>query len=155
MGRQNRASGPYVAPIKSDGTLQTDEKGRGNYTLTSGTTYYYPLGGAGAPLIGAHVQWDASIVITSITVEDSNFGDDEAPITSSTAGDWIDEDPSTAFVGLVGAGATATNGVVAVTGGAAGGAMFHIANSGARRTRLKVVVGATGGVLRAAAWGKD
>lgn len=152
--RAPRAGGPYIQPIKSDGTLAVEATGRGKYTLTSGTTYYAIIGGPDAFTLSAHVQWDASIIITSVTVEDCNFGMSDASDYSSTAGDWIDEDPTTAFVGLVGAGASHTNGVVAVTGGAAGGAMLHVADTGSIRTRLKIVVGGTGGVIRIAASGK-
>lgn len=148
----------YITPIKSDGTVQTQsatEFGRGAFTLTAGTTYYFPLGGQDSPVLSAHLQHDASIVITSVTVEDCNFPESDVESYSSTAGEWIDEDPSTAFVGVVGTATSATNGVVAVTGGTAGGAMWHIADTGARRTRLKVVVGATGGEVRVAQWAKE
>lgn len=148
----------YVQPIKSDGTYQTEsatEFGRGAYTLSSGTTYYYPIGGADSPVTSAHVQWDAAIVITSITIEDCNMQPADVTDYSATAGEWIDEDPSTAFVGTVGSGASVTNGVVANSGGAAGGCMFHVADNGARRIRLKVVVAGTGGELRVSAWGKE
>lgn len=148
----------FITPIKSDGTVQTEsatEFGRGSYTLATGVTYYYPLGGQDALDVSAHLQWDASIIITSITVEDSNMPDSEVTWYSSTAGEWIDEDPSTAFVGTVGAGVTVTAGVTAVAGGALGGAMYHVSDTAARRTRIKVVVGATGGEMRVASWGKQ
>ena len=146
----------YITPIKSDGTEQVasaSEFGRGTFTLAAGT-YYYPLGGQDSPVQSCHFQWDATIAITSITVEDCNMPESEVPNYSTVAGAWIDEDPSTAFVGTVGAGTTVTNGVVAHTAGAAGGCMFHIADTGARRTRLAVVVG-TEGDIRCSAWGKE
>lgn len=115
-------------------------------TLLLSTTYYYNLMGNDSPLSAVHIKWDASIVITSIVVEDSCIP--EAALGSTTAGDWIDEDPTTAYVGSVGAGVTVTNATVAVAGGAAGGAMYHLGNDGALKKRLKVVVGGTGGVLR-------
>lgn len=165
MGRRTTSTS-FVTPIKSDGTTETEdatEFGLGSYTLASGTTYYYPLGGADSPFISAHVQWDASIVITSITVEDCNFPEPrglaqatgEVAWHDDAAGQWIDEDPSTAFVGSDGAGVTVTNGVVAVAGGAQGGCMIHVTDTAARRTRLKVVVGGTGGELRVATWSKE
>lgn len=151
-----RASGSgYVQPIKSDGTLAVAAGKRGYYTLTLGTTYYIPLGGGDAPLHSAHVQWDSGIVITTITVQDSNMLDSEVSYYSSTAGDWVSEDPTTAFVGTEGAGVTITNGVVAVAGGAAGGGMFHLADTGANRTRLEIVVGGTGGTIRVGRAGKQ
>lgn len=148
----------YVQPYKSDGVQQTEsatEFGRGTYTLASSSTYLFPIGGADSPVTSAHCQWDAAIVITSITVEDCNMHTTEVTDYSTTAGHWIDEDPTTAFVGVVGAGVSQTNGVVAATGGALGGCMFHIADNGARRLRLKVVVAGTGGEFRCAAWGKE
>lgn len=157
MGR-HPASTSYVTPFVTTGTEQAQsaaEFGRGTFTLLTGVTYFFPLGGQDAPFISAHCQWDASIVITSITVEDCDFTEADIPWYSDNAGEWIDEDPSTAFVGTKGAGVTVTSGVVAVAGGAIGGCMFHIADSGARRTRLKVVVGGTGGEMRVATWGKE
>ncbi len=155
MSRAPRAGGTYVTPITAAGVEATAAPGRGNYTLVLGTTYVFMLGGPDATVISAHFQWDASIVITSLTVEDCNMPETEASDYSTTAGDWIDEDPSTAFVGVVGAGVSHTAGVATATGGALGGCMFHIADTGARRTRIKVVVGATGGVLRCAAHAKE
>lgn len=148
----------YITPIKSDGTVETEDDatfGRGGFTLASGTTYFYPIGGQSAEVSAVHVQWDAAIILTSVTVEDSNFPESDVAHHSVAAGDWIDEDPTTAFVGTVGAGVTVTNGVVAVAGGQQGGAMFHVADTGSRRTRLKVVVAGTGGNVRVAAWGKE
>lgn len=154
MSRQTRGGGPYITPLKSDGTEAVAAGARGSFTLTSGTTYLFMLGGPDAPIVSAHFIWDAAIILTSLTVEDSNFSESEVSNFSTTAAEWIDEDPSTAFVGTVGAGVTVTNGVVAVAGGAAGGCMFHVADTGAYRTRVRVVVGGTGGVMRACSFGK-
>lgn len=147
----------YIAPVTSGGiVLAGDGVGRYRHTLSSGSTYYYPLPDwPQLATLSAHVQWDASIILTSITIEDSNFALVDAPNHSSVAGDWIDEDPGTAFVGTVGAGASQSSGVVAVAGGAAGGCMFHVGGSGSARIRLKVVVAGTGGVVRVAAGGRS
>jgi len=167
MGRRTTSTS-YITPIKSDGTVETEdgtEFGRGSYTLASGTRYFYVIGGADAPFNSIHFQWDASIIITSLTVEDCNFppvargdgagGAGDVSDFSVAAGDWIDEDPSTAFVGTVGAGVTVTSGVVAVAGGAQGGCMFHVVDTGARRTRVNMLVGGTGGEARCAVWAKE
>jgi hypothetical protein len=128
--------------------------------LLSGTTYYIPIGGAASTVQSAHCKWDASIVITSITVEVSNFriqNDNDPNPTDSAgdAGDWIPYTPSSgAYVAVTGAGVTATGAVVAATGGAAGGCFYDIGNLGARRARLAVVVGGTGGRFRVASHGK-
>ena len=88
------------------------------------------------------------------TVEDCCFAPIEVSDHNTVAGTWLAEDPTDAFVATDGAGTTATNGVVAVAGGTAGGAMWHV-DTAARRTRLKVVVGGTGGEVRVATWGKE
>lgn len=157
MGRRT-ASTSYITPYNTAGTEQVQsavEFGHGSFTLVNGTDYFYPLGGQDSAFISAHVQWDASVVITSITVEDCDFPERDVAWYSDNSGEWIDEDPSTAFVGSDGAGVTVTNGVVAVAGGAQGGCLFHIADSGARRTRIKISVGATGGEVRVASWAKE
>lgn len=158
MGR-NTASTSFVTPIKSDGVAQVQsatEFGRGAFTLLAGTTYFFPLGGQDTPRLSAHIQWDAAIAITAGKLEDSNFPEGTSAVEwfDDDAGEWIDEDPTTAFVGVVSAGTTVTNGVVAHTAGAKGGAMFHI-DTGARRTRLRIDVGATGGEVRVSVWGKE
>jgi hypothetical protein len=146
------SSGTPVSPAPNADAVVV---GRGVYTLTNGTTYFFPLGGQDSRIIGVHLQHDTAIVITSATIEDTCMAEAELTDYDTQAGGWIDEDPSTAFVGTKGANTTATNGVVAVTGGAGGGAMWHIADTGARRTHLKVVVGATGGEVRLGVWGKE
>jgi hypothetical protein len=149
-----------VAPVKSDGTRLDHstgiDPGIAGYTLVHDTTYYYDLG----PLVkeathqSVHCKWDASIILTSISIEDSNLPD--VSLTSATAGDWIHEDPTNAYVAAV--GGTATKATVAVAGGSAGGCVFHLHGMGlseSARCRLKVVVAGTGGVLRVATAGKD
>jgi len=161
MGRQTTSTS-FVTPIKSDGTVQEQsavEFGRGAFTLLANTTYYFPVGGQDAFIVSAHMRWDASIVITTITFEDCDFppGTGGAEVTdfeTSSEGAWIDEDPSTAFVGTKGAGVTVTSGVVAVAGGAKGGCRFNVDGQGARRSRLAVVVGGTGGEVVCSTWGK-
>lgn len=153
MSRMPRAGGRYVRPIKTDGTELVDEVGRGKYTLASGTTYYYVLGGADAPFLSAHVSGDAAIVITSIMVQDCDHGEVEVTDFGSTAGDWIPEAPST--VRVTGTGWSVSSGVVAVAGTGAGGAMIQVPQTAAKRARLEVIVGSTGGVLRVSSHGKD
>ncbi len=158
MTRSNNSSTP-VAPYNASGTEQplinSSTLGKGAVSLLNGVTYFFPLGGQDASVISAHVRWDSSIVITSITIEDCNESADEVSLYADAAGEWIDEDPSTAFVGSDGAGTTVMNGVVGVAGGAQGGCMFHMDGTGARRTRLKVVVGATGGDMKVSPWAKE
>ncbi len=156
MSRQPRAGGRYIQPIDSTGALVAPEAPKGVYTLTALGTYYYVLGGADAPFLTVHLtSLDAAMVITSAAVQDCDHGELEASNFSTTGGDWIGEDPTTAFVGTEGTGWTQSNGVVASAGSAVGGALIHVAETGAARTRLTVVVGATGGRLRVSSHGKD
>lgn len=157
MGR-HPTSTSYITPIKSDGTEEVQdatEFGRGSFTLEASTTYFFPLGGQDTPCTSVHLQHDAAIAITSATVESCNFPETESSNVDDTAGTWFGWAPSTAYVPVDGATTTATNGVVAVVAGNPGGAMWSVADLGCRRTRLKVVVGATGGEVRVAGWGKE
>lgn len=157
MGR-HPISTSYITPYKSDGTEQTPsatEFGRGAFTLEASTTYFFPLGGQDTPIASVHLQHDLAIAITSATVESCNFPESEVANHSDGAGEWFGWAPTTAYVPVDGATTTATNGVVAVIAGNIGGAMWSIADLGCRRTRLKVVVGATGGEVRVAGWGKE
>lgn len=156
MGRQTTSA--YVTPVKSDGVLQTasgTEFGRGSFTLVAGTTYYFPVRGADSPVMSIHAQWDAAIVLTTLTVEDCNMDESEVSNYADAAGDWFKKSTTTMFVNVEGAGVSNTSGVVDATGGALGGAFWNISSNGARRTRVAVVVGATGGELRLGHWGKE
>lgn len=162
MSRMPRAGGRYVTPIDTAGAAASAEIEHGKYTLTANTLYYFVLGGADAPFLSTHLTaYTAGMIITSATVQDCNHHG--GPVTlpgdvsdfSATAGEWIPETPTTAYVGVVGTGWSATNGVVASLGSALGGALWHIAETGADRTRLAVQVGAAGGIVRVSAHGKD
>lgn len=151
-------SNSFITPVKSDGTVQdpsATEFGRGAFTLTASQTYYFPIAGHDSPFLSVHLKHDAAIAITSATIEDCDFPESEVSNYSSDAGDWIPEDPTDAYVGTAGAGTSVTAGVVAVVAGNKGGARWNIEGTGARRTRLAVVVGATGGEVRVSAWGKE
>lgn len=147
---RNPNLGKDLKGFKSDGTSPAFTVGSGNLLILS-TTYYFPFGGEGHSLISLHARWPSTLIITSATIEDCNFPSDVTD-WDTALGNWVDEDPSTAFVALKGIGVTAPNGVVVATGDAGGGgAMWHIGNWGANRGRLVVVVGGTGGIFRLAA----
>lgn len=155
--------------VRSDGTAFAHVAAAGGVTLGV-ATYYFPLGTARGltpaqvPLVAVHLKWAAAVAAT-ITVETCNFGatigaagmpmGGPADVTdySATAGDWIAENPSTAYVGVVGAGNSATGLTITAGGAAAGGCMIHLGNLGARRARLKVVT-TVGGVVRVNVQGK-
>lgn len=152
MSRTIRA-GRYLQPVKSEGTLAAEAGPAGVYTLANLSTYYLDVGGLSAPLLSVHFQWSSALVAV-ISFEDSNFDEHQASLTSTTGGDWIPEDPSTAEVEVTGTGASAAGAIITLAGGGAGGGMAHIGNLGSARVRVKVVV-TTGGTLRAAHFGKD
>lgn len=156
MARIRRPGRPYVIPIASDGTVSENEVGRGSFSLVAGATYFYPLGGIDALLQHAQIQWDANAILT-ITFEDCDMGEDEVGDHSTIAGDWVPHNASTGapYVEST-AGGVVTNKTVAVAGGTAGAATYQVADSGARRNRLKVVVSANGtGVVRVGMNDKD
>lgn len=144
----------FVKAIKSDGTVPVFNEITGYCTLASGTTYYFEMTGPGDILTSAHFQWDASIIITSLVMEDSNLPGNLATAYSSAVGDWMTENPTGAYIPVVGAGVAATASTVAASGGAVGACLFNISDQGTWRQRYKLVVGATGGSLRCAVWNK-
>lgn len=101
-------------------------------TLVAATTYYAELIGLqDAPRTSMQWSWDAAIAITGITYETTNFHD--AGVFAAAGAIWY---PETAIATLtVVAGTASTN-------------LAHFADNIARRMRAKIVVGATGGVLR-------
>lgn len=141
----------FIAPINAangNPAAEANSLGRGSYTLVAGTTYVVGLDMREAPVGSVHLQWDNAIIITSAQIEDKCFPDLDVPLTSTVAGEWVPETPTTAYVGTVGGGASVVNGVLAVAAGSQGGAVFHAVDSGSGKTRFKIVVGGTGGVVR-------
>lgn len=154
MGRSARPGGRYVTPIDSNGVPVATETERGKFTLAAGT-YYYILGAADAPVHSFHLTgYTAASTITSGTPQDCNHGFDEVSDHDTTTGEWMTEDPTTAFVALDGTGWTHLNGVIAKDATAVGGAMWHFSEDGAARHRIALVVGVEG-VFRGSSWGKE
>ena len=157
MGRHPNSTS-FITPYTAGGAEQAEsavEFGRGAFTLAANTTYMFSLPAQDVPVLGVHLQHDAAIAITSATVEVCSFPPSEVSDYSDNPGEWLGYAPTTAYVPVDGATTTATNGVVAVVAGNIGGAHWDIADTGARRARLKIVVGATGGEVRVASWGKE
>lgn len=143
-------------------------------TLGNGTVYLFVLGGDFSPageavLDSFQLKWGTTYV-GSFLVESCNFArklgrpdpvgvDDITDYDIATKGAWMQENPATgAYISLASSdgttgGATLTGATVTVAGGAAGGAMIHIGNLGARRVRLRVNV-TTGDVIRCGAMAK-
>jgi len=174
MTDMNRVDSSNLDAVKSDGTLIPANRVMTGGSLTvlgctlaSGTTYYFPFGGqrspvpAETPLVTVQLRWDAAIIMT-VTVETTVFpatpqgSDPRGPAQVSdfetTAGFWLQQNPSTAYVPATGGTPTAMT--VAVAGGSAGGCEFDMGNLGARRGRIKIVVAGTGGVVRCGVHGK-
>jgi hypothetical protein len=149
----------YITPFHSDGTRQAEDSdasfstARGVFTLAA-ATYYFVLPVGCSTMFDVHLTHDAVIAITSATIETCSHAPSDVSDVSSVAGEWMDQDPTTAFVATVGANATVTNGVLAVTAGAAGGADWQVSGCPAARGRLKVVIG-TPGEVRISFCGKE
>lgn len=160
----NPILGTYIPPIAASdsSTLAIDKTGHA--TLLANATYYFPLGDdttststvdrnmssvRRASLERAQVQWDALVAMT-VTIEDTIWPD--VSPSSTVAGDWLQQNPSTAYVPVT--GGSAVNATVTVAGGSLGGCGYDLGNFGGSRLRVKLVVGATGGSVRVGQCGK-
>lgn len=157
MSSQGRTGTRYITPIDSTGAPLT-ENGRGRFTLTAGNTFHFVFGADEAPFSSVHLTGlTAAAIITSATIRDCNHpnsGVNAITDFDTTAGMWPPEGSSSSVVAAEGAGWVATNGVLAVAGGAVGGALWHFAENCAARARLTVVMGATGGDFLCSGHGK-
>jgi|SRR6188474_235013 len=126
---------------------------QGLQTVTGGTPANYGLGGDASLIQHVHIQWDAALVGT-VTFWSSEFP--EVAISSTTAGDWIQENPTSGvYVAFSPAGAgTNTNLQINIPGGTAGGCSVHLGNLGSLMLRAQVVC-TTQGVMRIQAGGKE
>jgi hypothetical protein len=139
-------------------------------TLLANTTYVFPLGTqkaavpAESPYVCTQIWWNSAITITSITFETCLFpasplGNDMRGVGTqvsdwdSTVGFWLQQNPTTAYVPATNATPTAMT--VAPTALTQGGCEFDLGNFCNRRGRVKVVVGATSGIVRVGTWGKS
>jgi hypothetical protein len=152
------------------GTLENDQNltaydGTGAAAVPAPTTglvtlgvddYYFeiPVTAEGS-LQSVHILTGALIAGT-FTIETTNFpqtGPAGAVASwDETVGNWVKEDPSSAYVARVGTGWTITNLTLVKTAGAAA-AMIHLGNLGAKRCRVKAAI-TTGGTVRVIAHGK-
>lgn len=158
----------YLVPIDTADGTSPAETGHGRYPLTASHTYVYVDPTQDTPFTSIDLTgYTAGLVITSATIQDTNHAgptsgggptSGDVADTSTTVGEWKNERPPTGYVAAdgtgwsVGTGATAC--VVAASGAGVGGAIWHVAETGAARTRLIVVVGGTGGDVRVSAAGK-
>lgn len=159
MGRHNRPGGRTITPFKIDGGAQVPavEIGpQGVYTLEASTTYYYICGGIDCPVQSFQLTgYTSAAVLTSVTLQDLVHMDGLVADHGVVVGEWMPETP-TAYVATAGTGWTVgATGIVAAAGTGAGGALWHISDTGAPRTRFVVVVGGTGGSFRGSHGGKE
>ena len=122
-------------------------------------TDHYGLGGDLALVTGVHMQWDATLVCSGITIWATNFpenGDHTVATTSVAAGDWIQLQPASGYTAISPAGAATLGAsplIIVVPGGTAGGVFIDLGNSGAHRLKAQVVC-TTPGQLRIRSAGK-
>jgi hypothetical protein len=151
MSRTNRP-GHYLTPIKSDDTPAVSTDRRGFYTLGV-FTYYVEVNMQSAPVGSLHLQWNTAL-IGAIRVDSTDADTLDAPLTYSTAdGTWIQQNISTAYIPIVGTGATVSAMTITLAGGGAGGAVISLADVGPCRLRLRAAI-STAGAFRVAHSGK-
>lgn len=119
--------------------------------LQAVATSYFGCGGDSSIVQHIHFKWDNAFAAV-ITFETSDFPELD-PTVAGAAGDWIQENPTTAYIGSTPAG-LATNMTITVPGGTAGGASVHVGNLGSRLIRAKVVCSVQG-QLRIVSAGKE
>lgn len=158
MSSQGRPGTRYITPIDSTG-VPLVENGRGRYTLTASNTFHYIIGADEAPFSSIHLTGlTAAAIITSATLYycDHPIDSPANAVTNFdlTDGMWLPGGSASDVVFVKGAGWVATSGVLAVAGGAIGGAFWHIAENCAARTRLTVVMAGTGGDFLCSGAGK-
>lgn len=155
-----------LAAFKSDGTPfapQRDGSAKG-CTLTAGT-FYFELGGSEAPLAsetplaGGYLQWAAAVAGVA-TIESGMFpakeggqGGANTDTTSFSSTGWVQQNPTTAYVPVSGAGNSSTAATVTLGGTNAGECEFDVGNVAGRRLRIKLVL-TVGGLVRCGANGK-
>lgn len=166
MGRIG--SGDLDASTITSGVIIPYKQQDKGVTLGVGT-FYFTMGtpdaviNAQATMTSFHAAWSSAVAAT-ITLELSNFpaviggnilNQGGADITDfdSAAGNWIQENPSTAIVSVSGVGNSSTAATVTAGGLNAGGCTYHLGNIGTQRARLKVIT-TVGGVMRVNVHGK-
>jgi hypothetical protein len=154
MGTSGVAS--YITPRGTDGVDLTTVKRRGVYTLSANTTYYFIFGGGSSIIQHIHLTtYTAGMVITSATIQTCSQRSEDVSHVSTVVGEWISETPAGGTVSFTGAGWSVTNSVITSLGSALGGASWQLIDWSPDRTRLEVVVGATGGDIVVAWHGKE
>jgi hypothetical protein len=128
----------------------------GHVTLTATDDFYVPVPNADDALIESIQIIPSALIAGVFTIETSNLpdvGPTGVTYYNETAGNWIKEDPTTAYVATIGSGWTVSNLTLTKTAAASGGAMIHLGNLAAKRVRIKAAITTTG-TIRVVAHGK-
>ena len=150
-----------VTALKADGTTVPSEPGKG-CKLPSTGNWYFDVSVPDGATASVHLIWDAALAAT-INLQDTNAPQFKRPsdadsgtdvaLNDETAGNWMTEDASTAYVPVIGTGNSVANMTITAGGTHAGAAMYSLGNLGTRRQRIMVAV-TTAGTIRVLAHGK-
>jgi hypothetical protein len=156
-----KITGKDLSALNGAGTASDPDPITGLVTLTATDDFYFVIPFAeDGDVTSIHILTGAAITGT-FTVETCNFrkkrnevGPDDVTDYNEVSGNWVKENPSTAYVATVGTGWSGGVGdLTLVKTAGAGGAMIHLGNLGARRVRLKLAC-TTSGTVRVVAHGK-
>lgn len=143
---------PANAYVETTGTLVAADA-NGDCTLANSTTYYFPVVEEDQDLASVHLRW-ASALNAVVTFEDGNTDTAIANVYDvATSGNWVQENPSTAYVAVTSGAATVASMTITIPGGTAGGAVVSLSGINTRRLRVKAVV-TTGAKLSVMPHGK-
>jgi len=150
------SASPRNLPAYDGSGVKRDPAPTGFVTLTVDTHYFELVGARDGDPLSVQIITDAAIAGT-FTIETSNGVADGFPDAVSswdeTVGDWVKENPASAYIATVGTGWTVSALTITKTAGT-GAAMIHLGNIGARRCRLAAAI-TTGGDVRVMPFGKD
>lgn len=139
--------------------VETAPSPAGLVTLTAATFYFeIPLTESGR-LQSVQIV-TGSAIAGVFTIETSNLPQGlpgttalgAAPTWDETVGNWVQENPSSAYVATTGTGWSVSALTLTKTAGVAG-ALIHLGNLGSKRCRVKAVI-STGGTVRVVPHGK-
>ena len=140
--------------------VETAPSPAGLVTLTAATFYFeIPLTAEGS-LQSVQIV-TGSAIAGVFTIETSNLPQGSpgataalgaAPTWDETVGNWVQENPPSAYIATNGTGWSASALTLTKTAGI-GGAMIHLGNLGSKRCRVKAVI-STGGTVRIVPHGK-
>lgn len=149
--------------IGNDSDL-TAYDGEGNASVPDGTGYvtldvdshYFEIPQAQVGEFQSIHIITGALIAGTFTIETCNIDTHATKGVTSyneVSGNWINEDPTGAYVGSTGTGWTWTL-LTGVKTAGVGGAMIHLGNLGSKRCRVKAAI-TTGGTVRVICHGKS